>query len=183
MLIVDRELALRLRMTTLRGYELLPFAIAVNQSEARNPVLNVLQSVGANCERPLRIIGAKNECPYCADGFIICESCGWTPWKCPRCRREIITVAEDHKGAGDERALMKRLYGVERVLDLRKWDGSDFIGSHDGVMFLSKRAFDWIVAIHAGPLMARRTKVCLDGMCAEQRRWLRKVNDPASVES
>jgi hypothetical protein len=90
--------------------------------------------------------------------------------------------AKDHAGPDDLRLIVKFAYPPDLVLEGARWDGSDLISSHSNITFISKRMFDWIVSVHAGPLMARPVKFCTDGMSHEQKRWLEEIADVSTVE-
>jgi hypothetical protein len=182
LILVSHDFRRRLEHTRLRGYEFVPFAVVVNQSQVPEPRLFVLQGTGRNCERPLHVFGGDNLCPFCKEVFIVCDRCGWMPWDCPTCGRESHTVAKHHKGPDDKRVILDRTMNSDRIVDVSKWDGADFFASHLDKLFVTKRVWDWVVAIHAGPLMGRPARICLDAVTVEQRKWLAQAADVATVE-
>jgi len=63
------------------------------------------------------------------------------------------------------------------ILDVNRWDGSDFIG---GTMsgIVTWRALDFLLRIHAAPLKAEPMRADVRGISEEQRDWLKRAERP-----
>ncbi len=137
--------------------------------------LHVLNFVGRNCQRPASIRRARNACPHCGAAPLVCQACGYEANPCAHCNEETITFRGLHRGAGDKRLFTDRPDGfVPRILDGKRWDGSDFIYFD----FITKRALDWLLSLHAAPFFAEPAMFCTDGMTDEQKKWLERAKRP-----
>ncbi len=180
-LLVTLALAKRLRASKLKGYILNPFTILVNQSRVANVELFLFQAVGENCERPMKPRDVPNQCPLCQRGPLVCGSCGYLWHSCPECEQQMYVTALGHGGSDDHRLIMDSLDDRGGILEGARWDGTDFIESHQATYF-SKRAFDWLASLHVGPLIGVPARFCVDGMDDSQRAAYNKVRDVATVE-
>lgn len=179
--IVTAKFARLLRATDLEGYDLQPFRVLVNQSEVPDIELFHLQAIGSNCERPLKVVRRKNLCPFCEGAPVVCETCGYRWFTCQSCGREMYVTPSRYEGDGDKRLLIEPARHNRNILEGHRWDGADFVGSH-GAVYFSKRALDWMMRIHAGPLVGIPARFCIDGMNAAGLERLAKITDTATVE-
>ena len=63
------------------------------------------------------------------------------------------------------------------ILQGKSWDGKDFFqGSYK--RFITKRALNWLLCVHAKPFFAKPVRVCTDGMSDEQMKWLKLAQEP-----
>ena len=161
-LLVTTEFARLLRATALTGYDLRTLKVNVNQSDVPDIGLFHLQGVGENCERPPRVVGVENRCPSCRSAQVVCETCGCRWFTCPSCKREMYVTPARYQGDGDKRLLIEPFSRNGGILEGHRWDGSDFITSHHHI-YLSKRAFEWMMRIHVGPLIGIPARFCIDG--------------------
>ena len=178
-LLVTSGFARLLRETTLTGYDLRPFKVIVNQSEVPKIELFHLQPCGFNCERPPHITRGENLCPFCKRSPVFCSTCGNRWFTCPNCRSQ-MHVTPGYQGPDDKRLLIQRNSRNGGILDGNRWDGSDFMTSHDH-MYFSGRAFEWMMTIHAGPLVGIPARFCVDGMDARNRKRLAKMADSSTT--
>ena len=179
-LLVTAEFAESLRATKFTGYDLQPFKVIVDQSLVPGIKLVHLQACGLNCERPPRTVRGKNRCPSCAKSPVFCDVCGHRWFTCPKCRSEMYVTSSQYQGPIDKRLLIQPISRNGGILDGRRWDGSDFISSHDHVYF-SRRAFAWMTANHAGPLVGIPARFCVDGMNAANLERVAEITDLSTI--
>ena len=170
--LVRGEFAAKLRGSGLTGFRLERAAPEKPKDAATGVDLHMLNHVGRNCQRPASIRLAPNACPHCGYAPLICPACGYQAQPCPQCEGLAFASRKRHKGPGDKRLITDRPAGFyPQILDGGRWDGSDFI---DG-RFITKRALDWLLSIHAAPFFAEPVLVCIDGMSDEQKKWLERA--------
>lgn len=172
--VVEEHLAKRLKASGLKGIDLSPVEVNVNQTAGPDPTLFLLQFTGANCLRPRKVVGVPNACPFCGKDPYICPACGYEESLCSNCGNETRILASVHKGLGDKRLRMAAEPKAGTILDGTRWDGSDFFNCF-GWTFVTRRAVDWLLSIHAAPFYARPVRVCVDGMTDEQLERLGRV--------
>ena len=67
----------------------------------------------------------------------------------------------------DQRLKSKALVpGTGRILEGPKWDGSDIINC--GWYFITKRALEVLLSVHAAPFYARPARVDVEGLSKQQ---------------
>jgi hypothetical protein len=181
-LLVGPDFVVKIGKTRLRKPAFIPYKVAVNQCDVKEPKLSLLQSSGINCARP-RLVRAPNgnSCPFCKKHPVICDVCGWEYDPCLSCGKEISTASILHEGKDDPRLIRERMDPSGCVLEGRTWDGSDLVNSHYST-YMSKRMFDWCVSIHAGPLKARPARFCTDGMSDKQKAWMEEAKNLKTVD-
>lgn len=178
-IVVSAPFASRLKRTILTGFETVPVKVIVNQATLVDPMLFVLQPRGRNCLRPMKVQGAPNACPFCGRRPLICPACGYYESLCSQCGNTSAILSRVHRGEDDKRLKIAPVPQPGRVLDGAKWDGSDFINC--GWYFITRRALDWLLSIHAAPFYVRPARVCIDGMSEEQLRQLEAAKSVASL--
>ncbi|WP_298869328.1 hypothetical protein [uncultured Gimesia sp.] len=184
-LIVTASFAEQIRQSGLTGAGFVPVKIKDPDGPAEKsiPQLFALQYQGTKCLRPFRVQGAKNACPFCGHGPLICQECGFPHFSCPECNHSATTPKDEHKGPADKTLILSPPEQREiLVLDGSRWDGSDFVyvsgNSELDTNVVSKRALDWLISIHAAPFCARPVQFCIDGMTDQQLQQLDVVQKP-----
>lgn len=176
--VLSAPFAEKLKNSGLSGFDLLPATITVNQAWGRDdgegPPLFHLRFLGRECQRPRKVVGVPNVCPFCGAGPLICPECGYEVSLCPKCDNDTRILSSVHKGAGDKRLRMAAEPKAGEVLDGSRWDGSDFFGSS----YVTRRTVDWLLAVHAAPFYAQPVRVCIDDMSDEQRKLLEQARQP-----
>ncbi len=168
------DIADRLRATPFTGYRLEP-TIPVDESWREVKLSHRVEQLlfmGQRCDEIVISPTIKNQCPYCGHGPIACPDCRMVFYpECPKCGREYAMA--DVKQPDGSTKYVNPLEGlVQHNLDVligRDWDGSDFHG--DGAAnprYLSKRALDWFLGMHAAPFVARPVKIDITGMTPAQ---------------
>lgn len=180
-LVVTAAFADLIRKTQLTGYDLRPFKIIVNQSVIPTVELFHLQPIGRNCERPPSVVRGENRCPHCGRARVVCETCGYRWFTCPHCNQQMYATPASFSGAEDKRLLIEPPGCNGGILEGHRWDGTDFVGSHDHIYF-SRRAFEWMTTRHVGPLLGMPARFCTDGVDAECQKAIDKVIDVSGVE-
>jgi hypothetical protein len=175
---VSDDFKQRLAASNLTGMDFVPLKIKVNQASDIDPVLFTLVPQGQNCRRPLKCRGVANACPFCGLEPLICPNCGYEEVKCTRCGQITRILSSLHKGEGDRRLRMAPVPKDGYVLDGRRWDGSDFVNC--GFIFITKRALDSLLSVHAAPFVARPACVCIDGMSDKQLAQLEAAKKPVA---
>lgn len=94
--------------------------------------------------------------------------------KCLHCSEITAISARAHKGADDRRLRLSPIPREGPILEGKDWDGSDFLRDS----FITKRALDWLLSVHAAPFVARPARVCIDGMTDKQKKWLEAATKP-----
>lgn len=183
--IVSASFAEQIRQCGLTGVGFVPVKIKNSDGpvEKSMPPLFALQFQGERCLRPSRVQGAKNACPFCAHGPLICQACDFDEFLCPKCKQSAWTTKEAHKGPSDKRLIVSPPEQREvLVLDGSRWDGSDFVYVSGNTLLdtnvISKRALDWLLSIDAAPFCARSVQFCIDGMTDQQLQQLEVIQKP-----
>lgn len=183
-LLVPDRMAQRLKGTLLRGYRLvevssIDFSRIPNQSlNAKTFRLYELQFRGRACKRGFSVQGAPNSCPHCGRTPLICPECGHYELDCPDCGKEAWIAKKNQKGVADKRLIPAGWdQWRPRVIDVNRWDGSDFVfvtldASGLRTNVVTKRVIDWLLSIHAAPFVARPVLARLDGATPEQLKML-----------
>lgn len=181
-LLVPQTFMERIKQSGLTGAAFVPVSIKDPEGplEKTLPPLFVFQFRGKSCLRPSQVQGAENACPFCSHKPLICQSCGYGNSTCPACEKSTWTIKEQHGGPADQQLIVSPLSQREiPVLEGSRWDGSDFVyGNGDDPMatnFISKRALDWLLQVHATPFCARPVKFCIDGMSDQQQKQLAEI--------
>jgi len=164
----------RLESSGLTGFDFMPLTITLNFTSGQDPKLSVLRFLGRGGQRPRKVVGVPNACPFCGAGPLICTACGYEVIRCPKCGNITRILTQAHKGPGDKRLRMAAEPKAGEVLDGSRWDGSDFFGSS----YITRRAVDWLLSIHAAPFVARPVRVWVDKMTNEQKGWLERAKRP-----
>lgn len=146
------------------------------------PQFYELQFMGKKCFRPLSIVNAPNECPWCGKSPLICEGCGHMDLSC--CGGKCPWVPRPgHKGERDERLIAGRPGFVDwrpAIIEASLWDGSDFIfgGISKGLRehVVTKRVVDWLLSVHAAPFYARPVLVNVEGADNEKLERLKVIS-------
>lgn len=172
--VLSASFAAKLRESGLTGFNLVRPAVVPNDDRPEEPDLRVLRSLGRGGRRSRRVVGVPNACPYCGAGPLICGACGYEEVKCPRCSNITRILSSVHKGAGDKRLRMAAEPKAGEILDGSRWDGSDFFGSS----YVTRRAVDWLLSVHAAPFYARPVRVWTDKMSDEQKKCLERAKKP-----
>lgn len=173
--IVSGAFAAKLKASGLNGYKLSEAEPERPKDAITGVELWVFNFTGLDCRRPASIRHAPNACPHCGNAPLVCPSCGYVANPCPRCEELAIVPRGLHTGAGDKRLISDEPKGfVPRILDGVRWDGSDFIYPN----FITKRALDWLLSIHAAPFFAEPVLVCVDAMTDKQRKKLEAAKRP-----
>jgi len=181
--IVSEFLAERLKKSGLTGFRFERVLIGENKTVAKDVKLFILQSLGQCCQRPLKVVGAPNACPHCGREPILCAHCGHPEIECAKCGKRAWTIRKEHQGAKDVRLVASPPEErFPKILEGRHWDGSDFIHAPRlfGQIgcFVTKRALDWFLSIHAAPFYAEPTPVNVDGMSKDQLAKLEAAKRP-----
>jgi len=170
-ILVSSTLAEALRKTEFTGMRLR--SVRVDPESTHRPdragkplALFELQFLGRKCFRPLSVVHAPNQCPWCGKAPLICEGCGYRDLFC--CGKRHWIGRASHKGESDRRLIAA---GFEKwrpaIIEASVWDGSDFIfggidqGLRDHVV--SRRVVNWLLSVHAAPFYARPVLVDVAG--------------------
>jgi len=182
--VVSGAFAERLAKSGLTGIQLEPVLEGENKTGAKDVKLFILQSLGKNCERAFKVVGAPNACPHCGRVPLFCPHCGHRELECSKCGKDAWTTRKWHTGAKDPRLITSPPEDrYPKILDGSRWDGSDFIYSREYVeSFITKRALDWLLSIHAAPFYAEPTPVNIDGMSKEQLAKLEAAKRPVELK-
>jgi hypothetical protein len=175
--VVSDEFMGRLQKTGLTGMRFFPLRINVNQSgteKTGNPKLFVLELTGRIWERSRKVLGKPNACPFCSFGPLLCSACGDFYPDCPKCGKHTMMLWIAHPGGKDKQLASDDVPAKGRILRGETWDGADFVQANDR-KFLTKRALDWLLCVHAKPMYVRPTQVLVDGMSVEQKQWLKRA--------
>ena len=171
-MIVNGAFATQLAESGLTGIGLKPVRINENLGKARNVTLKLFECLGTNCERPLSIVGFPNACPFCGRKPLLCPACGQAFTKCPDCGKLGWTPPDWRTGPDDRSAIISPAKDRwPRILEGSRWDGSDFIyaaRSPEGERFMTKRALNWLLSVHAAPFYAQPALVNVAGLNDEQ---------------
>lgn len=185
--LVPKTFVERIKQSGLTGAAFVPVSIKDPEGtlEKTLPPLFEFQFRGKSCLRPSQVQGAENACPFCGHKPLICQSCGYGYSFCPACEKNTWTIKKEHGGPSDQRLIVSPLSQREiPVLEGNRWDGSDFVYGTGGDFvvsnFISKRALDWLLRVHATPFCARPVKFCVDGMSDHQKAQLAKIQQPLS---
>lgn len=119
----------------------------------------------------------KNHCPFCGHSPVLCPECGDYDTSCPSCKEEIVAWPDKHQGRKDPRILRER-FTESTPLDVSRWDGSDFINQCGD--WITKRALDFLISIHARPFSAVPLKADVSGLTDEQWKRLELSTKPVS---
>jgi len=159
-LIVTERLARKTQTSDLKGFEVQPVRILVNQSGLPDdyPLFHISPR-GRSCVRPdywLRD-DVPNQCPHCGHGPIFCRKCGFRMVNCFLCGQQTLVAAFAHKGANDKRLRLAPHEGL--IVDASLWDGADFMPFLVVTAKVVKQWIEWGVA----PFVAHSIRVCVDG--------------------
>lgn len=171
---VSGRFAAKLQASGLTGCSLVQAEPARKKDTATGVDLHILNFIGRGCQRPESVRGAANACPYCGNSPLVCPACGDQANPCSRCQQITITLQEWHEGPSDKKLTTGNHATddfVPPILEGARWDGSDFIYPY----FITKRALDWLLSVHAAPFYAKPAVVCIDGMSDEQKKWLERA--------
>src|SRR5579863_5388514 len=158
--LVNQWLAERLKSSGLKGFRLIPTSVRdlpiwyVN--ERTTPLAKIYQlSFEGRFPKQVRHVEppSADRCPNCGAGPIVCPECGYCMSPCYNCDEPWGVAADLHGGARDRRIAIEKLGASISVVDPRLWDGNDFMGWSTGG-WITRRALDWFLSIHAGPFMA-----------------------------
>jgi hypothetical protein len=176
------ELAAQIRESGLRGWDLERVPIANKETDIPLREVFLLGFRGKSCRRPPSIRGAPNACPHCGREPIFCPECSFQMSSCPRCGKSAWTLREQHK-EGDKELILEPLENRSLViLEGAQWDGSDFInGRYGWEYFVTKRAVDWFLSVHAAPFVAIPAFVNVEGMNEQQQQWLKEASSLKSL--
>lgn len=185
-LLVPERMAKRLLASPFRGYHLaeildVDYSRVTNHSlTAKNFRIFELQFRGRACRRGFSVLGAPNACPHCGRSPLICPGCGQDEMICPNCGNGAWIGKKNHKGSTDKQLIAADWSQMSpMVIDVNRWDGSDFIfvtldvGIQTNVV--TKRVVDWLLSLPAAPFVARPVQARLDGASAEQLRMLDEI--------
>jgi|GEM_PF-3351994 len=178
--VVSNVFAERLRETGLRGLQFVPLALRESEALRKKfeyPALSVLEFSGRILVRPLKVVGKPNVCPFCGTGPLICPTCGYWPYRCFSCNQNNLASWRTHPGGDDKRLTFPGLPKAGTIVQGASWDGSDFVQAYLK-RFITKRALNWLLSVHAKPFYVRPARVLVDGMSAEQKEWLRQAQEP-----
>jgi hypothetical protein len=182
--IVNEWLADRLKRSELRGYRLLPTKTRDLpewfKDATTTPLPNVFQLTfdGIYPVQIPRVEPASaNKCPFCGAGPVVCPECGHSRNPCAECGEKWGVPAALHKGDSDRRIKIEGAGNGIAVIDARRWGGVDFMGySHGG--YVTRRALDWLLSIHAGPFLAEPIAVNVFGLSNAEREKLELARHP-----
>lgn len=166
-LIITSQLGERFKASGLRGFELLPFPIVINQSYYRqSPNLVYLQESGKNCLRRWRVEIENNLCPLCREAAIYCPECGWMPVLCQKCFKPAFKAFDYvHEGPDCPSKSQKNL----TIVELKNWDGADFFWWGPGNTMITRRALIFLLKAGAAPFIAHSQWACVDGVGVERK--------------
>ena len=114
--------------------------------------------------------GVKNECRQCGYGPIFCDTCGHFEYACPQCKANVASLKDPAEKISRASFIVGPL--KRKVLWGKTWDGSDFCNGMDNRSIITRRVLDWLLMIHAKPLLAEPLSVCTTGMSEQQLKWL-----------
>lgn len=175
---ISLALCERLRALSVKGAQLDPFKIIVNQSHLRELNVWALQFVGRAKLRQPVFTNIPNSCPHCGKGQIVCQSCGEWTGQCPFCQKQMVVSEFKHEGKHDKRIQVEE--GLRSILEVKNWDGSDLVQAGFGC-YASKRFIDWLLRVHAAPFYAEPVYFCVDGMNDQQKKWFDDLQKPFDV--
>ncbi len=161
----------RLEASGLTGIRSHPLEIGVNQSLAKDPKLFLLEFTGTIWERPRKVVGKPNACPHCGNAPLICPECGYEDFECGKCNKVQYLGPVAVEGPNDIRLRSADIPRQGRILMGKTWTGEDFFESRRA-RYITKRALDWLLMVHAKPFYARPARVAVEGMSPEQLQWL-----------
>ena len=182
--LVNEWLAERLKGSGLKGFRLLPTEVRLMPDwfvDGKSTPLSKVYQLAFDGRFPRqlpRVLPASaDKCPHCGTGPIVCSACGFFYNQCSKCGEMWGVPADQHGGRDDPRILIERLgIGID-VVDPRRWDGCDFMGWSSGG-WITRRALDWFLSIHAGPFVAQPIAVNVLGLTKEERERLETMRRP-----
>jgi hypothetical protein len=117
---------------------------------------------------------SADKCPWCGQGPIVCPDCGHCLNPCEKCGRD-WGVAEHNPDVGkNARIIIEEKSALLTVIDPRRWDGSDFFME----CYLTRRAVDFLLSIHAAPFVAEPVPVNMLGISEKDRLRLEAARKP-----
>ena len=171
-LIVTESLARKIQSSDLKGFEVQPIEILVNQSSLSDdyPLFHISPR-GKSCVGPdywLRD-DVPDQCPHCRHGPIFCRKCGFRMVMCFECGQQTLVAAFAHKGPNDKRLRLAPHEG--NIIDASQWDGSDFMPFLVVTARVVKQCIEW----GAAPFVAHPMRICVDGASTETRKALEQA--------
>lgn len=171
-IVMMREFGDRINATELSGKKVLPLTVRENQANAKEPNLCRLELLGSDCIRPQVVrVPEPNVCPYCRKSSVICPQCLDVNYECPGCSRELFSLPCEKRNTP---FLMEGLPAKGRIIDGKRWDGSDFIMSAIEAV-VTGRTISWLIHQHATSFTASALRVDVTGMSAEMLEKLDAV--------
>ncbi len=165
--IVNAKFGHQLRTSGLRGFEILPLPVIINQSGFRGtPPLEYLQVLGKNCLRRWRVEMDENLCPLCRQAPIYCPECGWIPVLCTKCFQPAFKEFEYVYEGPDLPGEVKH---TQSIVEVKDSNGADFFRWRMSETMISRRALIFLMNSGAAPFIAMSHWACIDGLTPEQQ--------------
>lgn len=179
--IVSTKLASQLLTSGLWGFSIQPTRLDEDANDPDFPLKEPVHALIFEGEQDYvqrKLIPAEpNRCCFCGKGPVLCPECGEAYPTCKHCGDTWLVPAKLHQGAGDPRTLLLHRFGVNGLLDVSQWDGSDFLGYTAGGV-ATWRAVDFLVRVHAAPFVAVPIPYNARGLSPEQLARLEQARTP-----
>jgi hypothetical protein len=149
--IISEQFAELLKQSHLTGATIRDVVhIAVNQSQAQNPQLRLLDITGNGGHvRRWMVIGEPDTCPFCHKERMVCAGCGRVNDPCLRCGNRTL-ITPDARPAIQERRAIFHDGPKKKIVEARDWDGANWfkvLGKRGGT-FVDRKAKDWCERQH-----------------------------------
>jgi hypothetical protein len=136
----------------------------------------LLNKDGAPCVREREVhVPDPNECPFCGYAPIVCPECKHVKYDCPQCRKHLFIVTRNCSDATDLRFCIDPPPERGMIIDVARWDGSDFIPGGIQSGFVTKRVIDWLVREDIRPFIAWPARADITDLTEEKRELLRQA--------
>lgn len=180
--LVSSDFRIQLGRSGLTGLHLEPVEIVAREAPSPLKEVFAIQPTGRACDRGMTVQNAPNACPHCGKGYIFCPACGFQVSTCPYCDGIMWNLAKNIKPGEKTLIICPIKERQPPILNGKDWDGSDFIqGRYRNECYITKRALDWMLSVHAAPFFAVPVLIDVDGMSAQQMKWLEQAQDLASL--
>jgi len=136
----------------------------------------LLNKDGAPCVREREVhIPEPNHCPFCSYSPIVCPECKDVTYHCPQCGKDLFVVTRDCPDMNDLRFCIDPPPERGMIIDIDRWDGSDFVPGGNLSGFVTKRVVDWLVREDIQPFIAWPARADVAQLTEDKRALLRQA--------